>query len=182
MEANLTIQGLYNYDNSIFDGLTVPDGMDKELLIRVIIVKNMCFSLLYPDAEIMKNFIKVWSDSEKDIWDKIYKTEHYEYNAIDNYDRYEEYKDESNGKQTNNADSTNYVAAYNTLAMSDQSKNTQFASSYYNNGITHTAHLHGNIGVTTTQRMIAEEREIVNFCTYDFISDSFRDNFCVRVF
>lgn len=40
----------------------------------------------------------------------------------------------------------------------------------------------GNIGVTTTQQMIREEREIDNFSTYQFIADSFKRQFCLMVY
>ena len=40
----------------------------------------------------------------------------------------------------------------------------------------------GNIGVTTTQAMIKEERESVLFNVYDFIADSFHRTFCLDVY
>lgn len=39
----------------------------------------------------------------------------------------------------------------------------------------------GNIGVTTTQQMIEQERGILEFNIYDYIVDDFKDQFCVRV-
>lgn len=46
----------------------------------------------------------------------------------------------------------------------------------------HTAHLHGNIGVTTTQQMLAEEREIVVFNVCRMIAKHFVDTFCMGVY
>lgn len=40
----------------------------------------------------------------------------------------------------------------------------------------------GNIGVTTTQAMIKEERKSVRFNVYDFIADSFHRTFCLDVY
>lgn len=40
----------------------------------------------------------------------------------------------------------------------------------------------GNIGVTTTQAMIKEERKSVLFNVYDFIADSFHRTFCLDVY
>lgn len=40
----------------------------------------------------------------------------------------------------------------------------------------------GNIGVTTSQQMIREQREIVLFNLYEFITDSFKKTFCVMVY
>lgn len=40
----------------------------------------------------------------------------------------------------------------------------------------------GNIGVTTTQTMIKEAREIAMFNIYDVIAESFKENFCLMVY
>ena len=40
----------------------------------------------------------------------------------------------------------------------------------------------GNIGVTTTQSMIREEREVAQFNTIDYITQSFKKRFCVMVY
>lgn len=45
--------------------------------------------------------------------------------------------------------------------------------------ISHTAHFYGNIGVTTTQKMIEEERKIVYFSVEEKIADDYRDRFCL---
>ena len=45
--------------------------------------------------------------------------------------------------------------------------------------IKHTAHLYGNIGVTTTQQMIDEERKIVNYSIQEVIADDYRERFCL---
>ena len=41
---------------------------------------------------------------------------------------------------------------------------------------------HGNIGVTTTQKMINEEREVVKFNIVDYIIDSFKERFCLLIY
>lgn len=50
-----------------------------------------------------------------------------------------------------------------------------------NNG-SHSLHMHGNIGVMSTQDMIAQEREIDLFNMYDIIIDEFKQRFCVLVY
>lgn len=40
----------------------------------------------------------------------------------------------------------------------------------------------GNIGVTTTQQMIREERDVVMFSTIKYITDSFKKRFCLLVY
>lgn len=41
---------------------------------------------------------------------------------------------------------------------------------------------HGNIGVTTTQAMIEEERRVVQFHVYDYIAKEFETEFCLLVY
>lgn len=40
----------------------------------------------------------------------------------------------------------------------------------------------GNIGVTTTQQMIREERDVVTFSTIKYITESFKKHFCLLVY
>ena len=44
----------------------------------------------------------------------------------------------------------------------------------------HELRAHGNIGVTTTQEMIKQEREISRFNIYDFIIEDFKMRFCIQ--
>ena len=45
----------------------------------------------------------------------------------------------------------------------------------------YTNHAHGNIGVTTTQKLIREQREISEFNVYSKIIDDFKNRFCIIV-
>ena len=46
----------------------------------------------------------------------------------------------------------------------------------------HTLHTHGNIGVTTTQTLIKEQRDIDLFNLYDIIIEDFKMRFCILVY
>lgn len=48
--------------------------------------------------------------------------------------------------------------------------------------IEHETHRTGNIGVTTTQQMIREEREVDRFNVYDEIVADFKRRFCIMVY
>ena len=48
--------------------------------------------------------------------------------------------------------------------------------------LTHTAHLYGNIGVTTTQKLIREQRAIDLFNVYDIIIEDFKMRFCILIY
>ena len=45
-----------------------------------------------------------------------------------------------------------------------------------------TSTIKGNIGVTTSQQMIEQERNVVKFNIYDYIVESFKQRFCILVY
>ena len=47
---------------------------------------------------------------------------------------------------------------------------------------THKLHAYGNIGVTTTQEMIKQERKIDLFNVYDIIIEDFKMRFCILIY
>lgn len=82
----LSILGLYNYDNGIFDNLKLPTEIDRELVIDNILLDNAELSLVYTDFDFMKYAIGSWSKSELDIWDRLNKAFNEEYNPLWNVD------------------------------------------------------------------------------------------------
>lgn len=82
----LSILGLYNYNDSIFDNLELPSNIDKSLVIDNILLDNAELSLVYTDFDFMKYAIGSWSKSELDIWDRLNKAFNEEYNPLWNVD------------------------------------------------------------------------------------------------
>lgn len=84
--------------------------------------------------------------------------------------------------------STNTIEADNTDASTNESRSTgtstltQTQNSEDSGTVTRELHTSGNIGVTTTQAMIEEERKVVQFCIDDYIIDSFKKKFCILVY
>lgn len=111
-----------------------------------------------------------------------------------------------NYNKNDNSTNTNSVSAYDsdTLKVSDTSTN-EFTSTDTNSSenissstgksalnqsekntdtgtIQRELRTFGNIGVTTTQAMIEEERKVVQFCIDDYIIASFKRKFCILVY
>lgn len=92
---------------------------------------------------------------------------------------------------TAGSDSTDSEGSYNEVNQRrlDESK-TNSNSEYINkNAIgqhtedeTHTAHLYGNIGVTTSQQMLQSELDIARFNLYEQIADLFVEDFCIMIY
>ena len=130
----LTVEGLYNYDNTLFDGFNVPEGIVKQIAIDTILMRTRELEILYPNFTYMKNRITIWSNKYQINWKKLYDTTVLEYNPIENYDRMEDWTDtddetttsaRDNTRNTNNtvkSTSTNEIV--NSVNVTDQ--NTAF--------------------------------------------------------
>lgn len=94
----LTLIGLYNYDSTLFDNLTLPDGYDKDTFIESLLLEHGEKCVLYSNFDFMRYSIGVWSRKWALELSRIYEALTAEYNPIYNYDRYEEYKDTENRK------------------------------------------------------------------------------------
>ena len=162
----LSLLGMYQYDNRIFDGLVLPQGVDKETLIDNILSETAEFEVLYPEPRFLSNMISAWSEKELPVWEKLVETLHYEYDPISNYDRNEE--------STDSGESLGKVAGYNASDLVNSSGATTQAR--------RTSRVWGNVGVTTTQQMIDEQRRIVKFNIMDYIIDSFIRRFCLLIY
>lgn len=160
----LSIVGMYEYDNSIFDGLDVPtytdeNGIvhvvDKDAVIKSILLNCAELELVYSQFETMKLAIGVWSAAEQDTWSKMFATQKAEYNPLWNVD----------------ADIVNIgsVMGFNESSnWSDAAKETQRRT--------------GNIGVTASQDLIQKERDVADFSIIRFITESFKKRFCIMVY
>lgn len=124
----LTVEGLYNYDNTLFDGFNVPDGLVKQIAIYTILMRTRELEILYPDFTYMKNRITIWSDKYQINWKKLYDTTVLEYNPIENYDRMENWTDTDDESiciaRDNTIKSTSTNEILNSVNITDQ--NTAF--------------------------------------------------------
>ena len=159
----LSILGMYEHDNSLFDGLDVPtytvDGttyvVNKNDVINSILLNCAELELLYSNFDTMKLAIGVWSAAEQDTWRKLFESQKLEYNPLWNVD----------------ADIVNIgsVMGFNESSnWSDAAKETQRRT--------------GNIGVTSSQKLVQEYRDVADFSIIRFITESFKKRFCLMVY
>lgn len=195
--ALMTVEGLYNYKDTLFNEFTVPDGMDKQIAIDTICMRSREMEVLYPNLEFFAMRIGMWSRKHQYNWKKLYDTTLLEYNPIENYDRMEEWNDTDteNGSSTvtNEIMNTGTVTEQNTAfnaGLADHAKEISDNDTTNNGSGTNkrdakhssSGRAHGNIGVTTSQQMIQSEREVAMFNIYDIIAESFVENFCLMVY
>lgn len=136
--SRLSFLGLYKFDETLFDNLHLPSGMDKENIIKNILLESAELEVIYPDADIMKLAIDCWSQSQLREWEKLYATTLLEYDPISNYDRKEEWTEtatnntnvtatsnsesKSNGTTSGNAEGKSSQVPFNTTEFKDLTK------------------------------------------------------------
>lgn len=91
---------LLAFDNSLFDNLKLPDGVEKVDVVNCILEKHGCTALAHPDPVWLKHYIGVWSKRRLYNWQKLYDTLNLEYNPIENYDRKEDITDTTQTDRT----------------------------------------------------------------------------------
>lgn len=96
--AKITLIGMYKYDNTLFDSMVLPEGIDKNLLIGTIMQHGSEFEVLYPEPDFMKQYIAIWSNKWYRTFSEWLRGTQATWNPIHNYDRYEEGRDEDRKK------------------------------------------------------------------------------------
>ena len=205
-QAWLSLLGLYNWDNSIFDNMVLPEDFtpdDKTTLINNLLMETAELEVIYTDPDFMKNAIEAWSAKEVYTWTRLYDAMMAQYSPIENFDRYEDVDEQNRGAMTHSGtDSisgsgedtiTNKITSFDNNTFVDHDKAIAGKGSTdtttYGHIVTDStgrkiiSHLHGNIGVTTNQQMLEAElqtRPKINI--YRIIIDSFRERFCLLVY
>ena len=165
MRATISILGLYNLNDTLFDDLVIPENMDSDLLINNLVTELAELELIYSDFNFMKFMIGVWSRKELPTWERVYKASIKEYDPIENYDRKEDWSDTLNRngavntQSSGNSTQQHDVAGFNSSDLVTASKDTNngsdtgWSSDTSNSSGYHSGRVHGNIGVTTSQQM-----------------------------
>ena len=195
LQPTLSLMGIYKYDPTIFDGLTLPTGMDKSILIDELLMQSAELEVVYPRADILKLAITNFSRINYPIWLKMYNSTNFSYNPLWNVDGTvietekgtRTYENEQSNKDTSNT--TNSVNGYNTgsgWTAADKTENE------YNYGkkeksketpnITKETRRTGNIGVTKTTELIDDYRKTEAFNVYQFIIDAIISRFCLMIY
>lgn len=110
MRAKLTTIGLYNYDPTLFDLLTLPTGANKDTAINMILLEYGEMSVVYPDPDFYKYAIGQYSDTMQQPMKRYWDVLHMEYNPLENYDRQETYSESGTASRTKEGEGSNQVS------------------------------------------------------------------------
>lgn len=187
MRATLSIWGLYNYDNTVFDDLVIPEELDRNEVIGTILADCVELEIIYPDPAVMKAMIKTWSTHCLPVWERVLKAINVDYAPLENYNRTEDITglDTGSSTATGNAIDRHQVTGYNSGSFVDQSKDISEAANNGSSSVSTTRKTvtRGNIGVTTSQQMLNQELDVAERTDiYSYISRSFKNKFCLMVY
>ena len=165
-------------------------GLDDHDIQEAIL--EVCGDLpcIYRNPNEFKKYVRIWFFQRRDYWYKIADTYKLQYDPIANYDRKETVTDtttiKSSGTNNSENNSIERVAAFNSDDMADKQSGTFNGTTSGNMNVeksdSRTVEIKGNIGVTTTQEMIKQERELWNFKLSLTIAEEFKERFCVMVY
>ena len=211
----LSIMGIERYitgmgNDSLFKNITIPNDINKDLLVNTILEDSAHFETLYSNPDYLRDSITNWFNRYLYTFDKWVKALAIEYDPLNNYDRHEEYTDSegtivtghdtmtsaSTSNDSVNGTVTDKVVPYedgiltnkgqtenvSTDNVSTTGNTTTDTSSNNNRTLTHTAHLFGNNGVTTSQELLQNELEVAKFNIIKQISDLFVSDYCLMIY
>lgn len=194
-------------DNTILNGIILPDGLDLDTLKNNIILECAELEVIYSAPSFFRWAVDCWAIKELPIWERMWNAIQTEYNPLENYDRREEWEDsqEVNRTASNNTTDTdnlsetihndNYVYGFNDNSQVKQTSNDSLNLNENQrnstaNGTENTTgsgarsgRIHGNIGVLTSQAMLEAEINLdkkINM--YDLIARDFRNRFCILMY
>lgn len=174
MVATLSLLGLYSFRGDILDDFKLPEGIDRDDFVEMLLFDTAELELLTPDPDVIKQLLGRWSNVRVNAWSKMLDTETVEYNPIHNYDRQEDWVDDGTGSSITDLS----VAGFNDADMADRERTGTGTTTQSR----HTARISGNIGVTTTQQMLESERESRKYSTVYEIIGEFKERFCLLVY
>lgn len=195
LQPRMTLYGMYQYDPTLFDGVVLPEGMDKTLMVNQIIRQSGDLFPYYQVPPEVKTAITEWFTRRKDNFAKLWQGFTAEYNPIENYDRQEDSTETPNithtlsnsgqDASTNEADvqgynGTDYVPNSRTKSSGTSSTN---GTDTVSGTRTYTSRIHGNIGVTTSAQMLEGELALrKSMDIYALIAAEFETDNLIQVY
>lgn len=105
--AKLTLIGMNQYflnmDLSLFDKLTLPEGISKDDLIDNILLQGGEFEVIYGNPSFVRDAIGLWGRKWQRTFEKWLQALSIEYAPLENYDRIEDWIDQNYHASTTSA-------------------------------------------------------------------------------
>lgn len=84
MRLMVDIITIYNWDETIFDDFVIPEGMNKETLIQLMMRRLANMRVIYSEPNTLKTYINYWSHARLPIWQRLYALAIEQYDPLEN--------------------------------------------------------------------------------------------------
>ena len=168
----------YYLDDGLFKNLVIPEELDKDTLIYVIMTECGEMQPVWTDPIFMQNMIGLWSNKWEHTFEKWVAALSVEYDPLNNYDRHEEWTDQLYHTTGGSAETKKSAYDSATLTPYDKVETSDSGNSFD----TRNGHTYGNIGVTTSQQMLTQELDVAKWNIYEHIKDLFMQDFCIMIY
>lgn len=191
MKAYASLMSLYMYDDTLFDTCTFPDGAVKDVIISEILAETAELEVIYPDYDVLKYMLAVYTKSRSNAWQRTYDALKAEYNPIWNKDGTieENTRTDNVGRSSTNtnAQSDGYVTAFNSNDPQQSTRDTAVNTGTFNSSAEGNQSVirreYGNIGVTKSSELVRDE--VILRASYDIthiIAADIKRRFCLMVY
>ncbi len=181
--ARISIRGLYNWDESLFDGMVLPEELDHDVLVQNIVNDYAEMEVLYPDSDFMKEAITQWSKMRFHAWDRMKEVLYEDYDPFINIKRDEVRTITQTRNLSSDGTSTNQVTAWNSMQFADRERDS---SNIKDTGsVTTTEHFHveGDSAITDAQDVLKKEMDVrIKYDLYHIIMSEFKERFLLMLY
>lgn len=197
MSRRVMLMNLYNVEQfgeatgkgSLFDGITLPDGIDQKTLYDKIMYDNWDLEPYISDFDVLHRFILNWFKTRYHAWEMIEKALSQNYEPLENMNRTEtetitrERKFTGQTSTDDSGENETRVSAFDSSSYQPSQIDTSQATGSENRNdnedetVTNERNSHGTIGVITNQDMLQKEIDIRRYDIYSIISKEFTNEF-----
>ena len=204
----LSVLGLYQWDNTIFDEFVFPSEITKETLINNILIDCAELEVLYSNPNVLKSAIGFWSQSRIKAWNDMKNVLIVEdYRPFINLERKESGYDletrdlnssssgTSTSSGTDGTNTINKISAFNSSNFENKDS-SESSSSSTSNGSTssniddtgtirkdYEHNFEGDSAMFTKQNIIEQEMEMrLKYDLYKIIIDEFKKKFSLLIY
>ena len=189
-----TFKSMYTYDNTLFDSARIPENINKETLIEIILDRCGENEVLYDNPNILKAMINAFFESGYYKYKGLADSTEFDYEPLVNYDltitetrnktdnRNRNLESESEGKTETKVSAYDYDGYKPERQGTDSATGTEKETENNTGEETVTRNEKGDNSARSTQYMINEQRNILNFNVYYVIASDFEDEITIPVY
>ena len=183
VRSNISVLGLYNFNNGLFDLMECPDDVDKADLVQNIVLECAELETIYPDYDFLRSAIGIWSRSRIGTWQRMADVLLEDYDPFINIKRDEHRTITQTRDLATSGDQSNKVNAYNSGTGTEASSSHADGTDTGTITTDEVLHIEGDSAITDAQDVMRKEVEVRQlYDIYKIIIQDFKRRFCLLVY